>query len=348
MRWLLLSAVMSLAGVGWSQAVPASTFATPKQSGGAPTLRTSSTLVVLPTLVRSEAGDLVHTLGASDFRVLDNGVEQHVSVVATERQPVAIVVLMQTGGDAARQFASYAGLGSMLEALVGSSAHQVALVSFDSRPESQWGFTPEIDDLKDGFLHPEAGDSGAAIFDAVSFGIDLLKSQPAGTQRILLLLSQPSDAGSEMREADLVRRLGENNVMVYSLSFSPAKTWLKDQFTKPRHGNPPYKYGADGPTLIYTFNLSEPLLVALKAMQANVAAAVATLSGGENFEFAGRHQLEQELSDVANHIPNRYLLTFQPSSAAPGYHTLAVTLPGRADLKVAARTSYWATPPTAR
>lgn len=298
--------------------------------------------MLVPMLVQSTAGELIPDLQARDFRLTDNGVEQKVSVEAVEHQPLAVVVLMQTGGAAPRQFANYRNLTPVLEAMMGSSAYRVALVTFDSRPEEIWNFPPRVEGLTDAFTHPEAGDSGAAILDAVNYGIDLLQQQPANSRRIILLLSQAQDDGSKASAADVIRRLGESNTTIDSVSFSPEKQWLKDQFTKPRHGNPPYQLSPVQPPILGTFNLSAPIGVALKAMRTDAAAEIAALSGGEHMRFNNRLDLEAHLSALANHIPNRYTLSFRPSSQQPGLHSIEVqVLHQTQPLQVAARTSYW-------
>ena len=307
----------------------------------APTIRTGATLVIVPTLVLASEGTDLPTLGSRDFTVLDNGVKQKVVIDEAERQPLALLVLMQTGGAAPRQFANYAKLGTMLDALVTRPEDRVALVTFDSEPEDTWSFSGYVEDKKEAWEHPQAGDGGAAIFDAVSYGIEMLKKEPAGMRRVVLLLSQTHDAGSKVRADEVVRRLGESNVTIYSVGFSEEKTWLKDQFTKPRHENPPYVLSPNLPPLLHTFDLGTPLFTALSAMKANAAEEIAGLSGGEFFEFGGRKELEQELGTVANHIPNRYMLSFRPDSNAAGLHALRVWVPGHPELQVLARRSYW-------
>ena len=339
--------VLALGGVGTgAQTTPAPAAAPPGPPAAtqvAPTIRASSTLVVAPALVRSAAGELVHGLTAKDFRVLDDGVAQSVAVEEqTVRQPIALVVLLQTGGAASRQFANYAGMGTMLEAMVAGVGHRVSVVTFDSQPEEAWGFTVDVGGLRDAFVHPVAGDNGAAVFDAVSYGIHLLKEQPAEARRVILLVSQPQDDGSETKAEDVVRRLGENNVSILSVTFSPEAQWLKDEFTKERHGNKPYKYGADGPTLMGTFNLDGPLRVALKAMRTNAAASVAAMSGGEAVTFGNKDELERQMGVLANHLANEYVLSFQPTGKAGGFHALTVQVPGAAGARVSARLSYWA------
>jgi VWFA-related protein len=326
----------------------ASAFAQANPATAPPVIRSTANLVLVPTLVESPSGELIETLKASDFRLTDNGVAQRVAIEPIEHQPLAVVVLLQTGGAASRQFGNYAKLSTMLDYMMGSAAHQVALLTFDSQPETVTDFTANVGSLKDDLAHPQPGDGGAAVLDAVNAGIDQLRQQPPDRRRILILFSQPQDDGSHARIEDVVRQLGENNVTIYSVTFSPEATWLKDQFTKPRHGNRPYQLSPDQPPLIGTFDLGTPLGVALKAMRTNAAASVASLSGGECVSFGDQHDLERQLAILANHIPNRYLLSFRPTSDQVGFHALAVRVPGQPALQVSARSSYWLTAEPAR
>lgn len=309
-----------------------------------PVITSTTSLVVVPTLVRSPSGDLVHNLTARDFRLTDNGVVQTLRVEQIERQPLAVVVLMQTGGAAPRQFANYRNLTPMLEAMMGSSAYRVALVTFDSRPEEIWNFPPRVDGLSSAFTDPEPGDGGAAILDAVNLGIDLLVEQPPTSRRILLLLSQPQDDGSRAPAPDVIRRLEKSDTTVYSVAFSPEKAWLKDQFTKPRHENAPYQISPAQPLLLHTFDLGAPLTEAIRAMRHDAAAEIATLSGGEHLRFSNKADLEQRLTALANHIPNCYTLSFRPTSREPGFHAIRVEVvhPSEA-LDIDARAGYWST-----
>ena len=319
----------------------ASAHAQANRSAAPPTIQSTANLVLVPTLVQSPSGELVETLRASDFRLTDNGVEQKIAIEPIERQPLAVVVLMQTGGAASRQFGYYAKLGTMLDYMMGSSSHRVALLTFDSQPETVTDFTANVDSLKDELAHPQRGDGGAAILDAVNAGINQLKQQPPDRRRILILFSQPQDDGSSAHVEDVVRQLGENNVTIYSVTFSPETTWLKDQFTKERHENAPYQISPDQPPLLHTFDLGTPLGVALKAMRTNAAASVASLSGGESVTFGDQQDLDRQLAILANHIPNRYMLSFRPTSDRAGFHALVVRIPSQPALQVAARTSYW-------
>jgi VWFA-related protein len=296
--------------------------------------------VIVPALVRAPGGDLVPTLRASDFLLTDNGTAQAVSVDVTEHQPLAVVVLMQTGGAAVEQLSSYAKLGTMLSYVTANAPHEVALVEFDSQPEYGWDFTPKVEEIENGFRHPDPGDGGAAILDAVNYGIDLLSKQPPNDRRLILLISQTHDDNSHVRAEEIIRRLGENNITIECLTFSPEKAWLKDQFTKRRHENAPYQLSPALPPVLHTFNLGEPLGVAFRAMRKDTSATVAALSGGESLPFASKAELEQQLAILTNHLAATYTLSFSPSSKQPGFHALQLRIAGHPELQVSARTSY--------
>ncbi|HEY5382704.1 MAG TPA: hypothetical protein VIJ65_10635 [Acidobacteriaceae bacterium] len=312
-------------------------------SSQTPTITATSNLVIVPALVRGSSGGLLPTLHASDFVLTDNGVRQVVTLEDTEHQPRSVLVLLQTGAAAGEELPLYAKLGTMLSYLTANSAHRVALVEFDSQPEYVWDFTPDIADIEDGFTHPNAGDGGAAILDAMSYGINLLRKEPPTYRRIILLISQTHDDGSRVHAEDIVRRLGENNITIEGITFSPEKTWLKDQFTKPRHENAPYQLSPNLPPLLHTFDLGTPLSVAFSAMRKNTSAEVAVLSGGESLPFATKRDLDQQLALLANHFANTYTLSFRPTSKQPGFHSLQLRIVGHPEFQISARTSYWPT-----
>ena len=208
MRGLLVSLIL-LTGSAWSQ-----------QDAPA-TLRSNSTLILVPTLVRDADGNLAYSLTANDFLVTDDGVPQHVALEETEEQPLAFVVLMQTGGSAKKEFAAYRHLDTMLRELAEANPSRIAVVDFDSQPHLITPFSADLDalppELTDPPDDPEA--DGAAIFDGVAFALDLLKKQPAGMRRAILLISQPQDVGSQTKREDLIREMGETNTAIYSLTF---------------------------------------------------------------------------------------------------------------------------------
>jgi VWFA-related protein len=304
------------------------------------TLHTTTTLVVVPTLVQTPGKELVFSLTADDFVLTDNGVPQKVTLEEENKRPLSLVVLMQTGGDARGQFPSYAKLDTMLASLLGEAPNEVSIVNFDSRPEAASPFTSNVAEWRDAIDNPDVGDRGAAIFDSLEYGLDLLKKRAAGNRRAILLLSQGHDVGSKTALKDVVRDVGETNTAIYSVTFSAEKTAAREAFKSPGHYNPPLHVG-EGDYQAY-FNLSEPLRLILGAMSNNTSAEVATLSGGEWSSFDNGRELADDLGVLTNHLRNSYVLSFSPTSSEPGLHAIKVRLAHHPELLVSARSNYWA------
>src|SRR6202048_867722 len=147
------------------------------------TLRTTSTLIVVPTLVQTSAQDVVYNLSANDFSLKDNGIPQQIRLETAATQPLSLVVLMQTGGAAPLEFQHYRKLETMLASLLESGAasghppNTIAIVNFDSKPEAASPFTTNVAEWTDAIDHPDPGDRGAAILDALAYSLRLLEDQ---------------------------------------------------------------------------------------------------------------------------------------------------------------------------
>ena len=78
------------------------------QASQTPALSARSTLVLVPALVRTKAGDLIYTLTADDFVLTDDGVPQKLTLEEDSGgEPLALVVVIEIGGAGAREFNKY-------------------------------------------------------------------------------------------------------------------------------------------------------------------------------------------------------------------------------------------------
>jgi hypothetical protein len=82
-------------------------------------------------------------------------------------------------------------------------------------------------------------------------------------------------------------------------------------------------------------------LTARNALQTNTAESVAQLTGGEFFHFHDAKDLRVGLIGVSNDVPNRYVLSFRPTSLAPGMHALRLQVKDAPQLAIKARSEYW-------
>ena len=347
--------------LGWMPVALAQTSPPPPSPD--PVLSARSNLVLVPALVRTKSGELVFTLAARDFTITDDGVEEKVALEEnTDDEPLALVIAVETGGAGARQLDKYIHLATTIEAVVGGVPHKIAVVGFDSTPTLLQDFTSDLDVVDGAIRGLTPGNGGAAILDGLGFSIDLLRKQPPQYRRAILLLSETVDHGSHMKLDEAVRAISDTNTAIYSLGFSSSKSEIKDEASKLNNSEPGPPGGcmskdpnadADTNRAAQTWEcLSEiapPLraakmavLLTMNQLRRNVSESVAQLTGGEYFRFSNIRSLEKSLLTIANHVPNRYVLSFQPQSPHPGLHSIELRLKERHNLVVTARRSYWA------
>lgn len=298
-------------------------------SSQAPALRVTTTEVLVPTLVEKPDGEVLYGLKAKNFIVEDNGVAQKIHVQSEmDTAPVALVVAVELGGASVLEFGKLAKLGPLLELFLAAPGSEVALVGFDSTQYLIQDFTHSGGLVDEELKQLQPGDGGAAILDTVSYAVNLLQTQPQRYRRVLLLISERRDHGSKhTRPEQLLRQIGESDVLVLSVSFSPAEA----EFTHDVQDS-----GEDR-----TMNMLSPVIMAVNAFKKNVTKEIAQLTGGEYMTFSGAKRFEQRVVDAAAHMRNRYLITFSPSDPTPGLHTIKVRTVQDYGARIVARTNYW-------
>jgi VWFA-related protein len=301
-----------------------------------PNIRVQSNAVLVPTLVKDAQGHLVYGLTQKDFAIDDDGVEQGVRLDdSAESEPASVVVAIQTGRRAWREFARMRGIGSLLNSVLDQQQSQIALVEFDSHTHLVEDFTPEQGRIDEDVKKLQPGDNGAAIRDSIDFCVHLLEEQPVERQRVLLLVSENRDHGSHAAKTDqVVAAIGDSNTVIYALAFSPSLSQVLDT---ERGSNRDEAYWDAPPDIIGT------LLMARNAMKRNVTQAVAEMTGGEYELFTSRKTFEHHLVDFNNHLHGRYMLSFAPQRPQPGLHQIRVRLKQpSAGISILSRTTYWA------
>lgn len=164
---------------------------------------------------------------------------------------------------------------------------------------------------------------------------------------------------------DALRAVSDTNTSIYAIAFSSTASDVKHEASRFSSAQPGPAGGcfarnhkddpdtSDNPLIQFWDCLSElapPLrllkmaALATEGMRRNVPETVARLTGGEYFKLGNQKKLESDLMTISNHIPNRYILTFQPQNPHPGLHVLNLELKDYPQLRVTARTSYWAEP----
>jgi VWFA-related protein len=306
----------------------------PAPQGESTNLHVTTTEVLVPTLVEKHGGGILYGLKASDFVLQDNGVPQKIRVQEEmDTAPVALVVAVEQGGASVLEFDKLARMGPLLDIFLTDPRSQAALVGFDSEPHLLEDYTHNGDQINSDLEQLQPGDGGAAILDTVNYAVALLETQPKEFRRVLLLISEERDSGSKhTKPAQLIQRIGESDVLVLSVSFSPALAEFSHDVKDSDPGQA-------------TMSMVSTLVMAIKAFKKNVAKEVAVESGGEYTTFVGDKHFEARVMSAAKDARNRYLITFSPTDLTPGLHTIRVRMTQDYGARIVARANYWLAAP---
>jgi VWFA-related protein len=326
-------------------------------------VRVRSNLVMVPVFVNTKHGHPVFDLKANDFVLTDDGTVQLVALEEdTDSQPLAVAIVVETGGEGATHLADYQELDSILNAVVGNVEHRVAVVAFDGKPHLIVPFTSKTEDASNALASLSAGGHGAAILDAVTFAVGQLREQPAQYRRAIVLLSETIDQGSETKLNDALRLISDTNTAIYSFAFSSTRSAVSHEASKfgshdpgPEHGcfsrtgaDSEYEGHYSKQVLDCISQLAPPLrlatmtfLTARNSLRTNTAESLAQLTGGEFFHFRDARDLKVGLIALSNDIPNYYVLSFQPANPLPGLHALRVATKDRPQFVTRFRREYW-------
>ena len=341
-------------------APPGSVIAPPPDS--ATQIKVQSTLVTTPVTVISHAGEFVSDLDQPDFKILDNGVLQHIERFDISSDPIALVILVQTNNNVASLLGQIRPLGPIFSDLLLGPSGQAAVMTFSDRVQLVQDFTGDPAHLKAVLMNLQGFGLKARMNDAIMQALALLEARPkTGPQterRLIVVFSDGSDHGSENNQSEVVRRLTNDEVTLYGLHLSRVEALLRD---KPDNGAPMDPLDANvtrplGPgTVPTTTNASNtwgtpipgiPILTAAgetisSEFARNALEAYAGYSGGVYYSHWTKTALQDQLDRIASEVHNQYEIAYIPSTLSEtGFHRIEVRV-ARPNLKLRARAGYF-------
>jgi hypothetical protein len=196
-----------------------------------PLIRVPVRLVVAPTLVLSANGQVITGLDADKFDLLDNGRSQQFRL-DIEPEPPSVAIAIQANNAVSDYLPFVAKTGSVVESLLLGANGKAAVLSYGDDVKLIAAF--DSDDVGDAFAKLSASGRDARMFDAAERAIQILKTEPAGRARVLLLIGQPYDKGSTETLAKVMRDTAAENIQIYALVLPLAgKKFVADTFHFP-------------------------------------------------------------------------------------------------------------------
>jgi VWFA-related protein len=323
-----------------------------------PAFRTTVDVVVAPVTVLDEAGGFVNGLQPHQFHLYDNGKEQNISVDVSY-QPISLVIAIQANAGAETALAPIRKIGSLIEPLVIGEQGEAAVVKFDHRIETLQEFTNDSAKVGEALKKIKPGSTSSRMVDAVMTGVRMLRSRPQNRRRILLLISETRDYGSEGRAREALIEAQLSNVTIYAADMS---RFLNTLTAKPQPPRPdprppamtplPPNVPATPTTVIQTTGRGAraeflPLLLEIyrdvKAIfKSNPVEVFTKGTGGAEFGFVRQRGLEDAITRIGEELHSQYLITYNPSNKDEGgFHEITVTVAGRPNVEVRTRPGYW-------
>ena len=274
-----------------------------------PAFRSSVDLVTVPvTVTAREESWRVGGLGPSDFRILEDGVLQELSLVSHEPRALSICILLDSSPSMAstRQRFAIRTVDTLLASLAPDD--EATMVFFASKPRVAFPWTRGRDVRPVSWIEWRLS-LGTALIDAMKEGLRLIE-QASNPMPVVVIISDGGENASGTSLASLVATRRQSETMIYGIH-----TDL-----------PPSKFA---PPVNRAFTDFLPELVG------NSGGTVYQVRSAEAGESAARAFLEE--------LRSQYTLGFVPKRAPDGkYRTLKVESTNR-NVVIRHRAGYLAT-----
>src|SRR6266481_5613616 len=327
-------------------------------------------LVNTPVTVRDGRRDMVHNLEARDFRITDNGVTQRISHFDLGGDPLSMVILLETSSRIEPLLPQVRKTGILFTQTVMGPTGEAAVVSFNDSVDKLQDFTTNADLLENTIAHLGEGTSGSKLYDAMAVGVEMLSGRPqaaankSGRRRVMMILSEATDAGSEAKLGEVLRQAQLANVTIYSVGLSTTRAELqaKPKDTRPQitppgtFPLPPQPGVPQTPTSEENrYGNIDLLALAVWAVQHihdqvkdHALEVAATATGGAHLSTFKDRSIEKAIDEIGGELHSQYTISYAPSgSDAAGYHEIKVNVlrSDAKNLKVRARPGYYLATP---
>jgi VWFA-related protein len=366
-RWILAySSVLTVAMPMLGQAPSGPTTnqsATPAQQAPDMGIRARVSLVSTPVTVVNSEGELVSNLDEKDFQVTDNGVRQKITHFDLRSPPLSLVILIETSSRIASLLPEMRKTGIVFTNTVMGPQDEAAVVGFNDSVDNLEDFTIDHDRIQNTINKLKVGSEGSRLFDAIAMALEMvsrLRPQPTPDspqrQRIILIMSEGIDAGSETRLGTVLWQAQRSNVSIYCLGISTALAgWkappkeitphLTPQGIFPQPALPGSIQDPETEATRYGFGNLLHFVPNIKNQFANPLATAASRTGGQFIATFKGKSMEKAIDQIGAELHGQYSLTYQPmGTSETGYHQIKVHV-DREGLKVRARPGYYIAPP---
>lgn len=277
----------------------------PQKVEGMPTfsMHVATQLVTLDVGVLTKEGMFVPGLKKENFRVLEDGVPQNVSMFNQTQAPITAVMLVEFANNDIFYSFSYDSLvASYIFAQTLKKDDWIALITYDMRARILQDFTQDKQAIQGSIRMIQPGmamSSETNLFDALYDTLDRLETVEG--RKYIILVSSGRDTFSKKNLDQILKKVqASKDIAIYSISTGAALRNYLESRNAMRYLCP-----------ITDFSCSTTFAQADNQMK-----TFARMTGGRYYQPLFQGSFKDAFADIGNTIRNQYSLAYRPTNAA--------------------------------
>jgi VWFA-related protein len=319
--------------------------------------------VITPVTVVDHSGNIVNGLQSYQFHLSDNSKDQDIHVDISY-QPISLVVAIQANQGVESILPQVRRIPELLSQFIIGDQGKAAVMAFDHRLQVLQPFTSDSTKIDAAVKKVHAGSSTSRLTDAIGESVRMLSHEPKNRRRVVLLISETRDLGSEGKKREVLFSAEINNVEVYAVDMSRFVEVISGKSQKvprpdpmpatARQGTLPANVPATPTSVAQTFGqnggraeflplFKEVLRDVRDIFVDNPVELMTRGTGGKEYSFLSQRGLETAISDIGSELHSQYMITYTPNNASEaGFHEIEVAVTGvPRGTKVRTRPGYW-------
>jgi VWFA-related protein len=326
-------------------------------------IRVKVDLVSMPAVVHNSKGALVLDLDKKDFRIFDDGVEQRLEDFEIGGAPISLAIVVETSSRIEALLPAMRRTGILFTQTVVGADGDATVIGYNDQVDKLLDFTADEDAIEGTIKNLQQGTSGAKLYDALAEAVTALRSRPDSSRRVIVVLGEAVDTGSEDKLGRVLRDAQQSNIVIYSVGLSSTAAEVRGPTKQPSalSATPPGTFGLPpAPGTIQTPDTQaantggDANLLALAVWTVQHVTApirehpleLATIATGGLYESTLRDDsIEPAINSIGGELHAQYTLTYRPVGVGTsGYHEIRVQVRPRG-LKVRSRPGYYVESP---
>ncbi|MGD0666243.1 MAG: VWA domain-containing protein [Bryobacteraceae bacterium] len=333
-----------------------------QEQGTIPTIAVVVQNVLAPVLVYDRDGNFVNGLQPDQFHLMDNDKEQNIHVDVAF-QPISMVILIQANSAIEKMLPTINKIGNLIQPLILGTQGEAAVIAFDHRVRTLQEFTSDSDKITQAVRKIQPGSDSSHMIDATEQAIRMLQHRPQNRRRIILLIGETRDVGSEARGRETLINMQLSNIAFYAVDMSRLIEKLTAPPPMPRPDPLPpamyplpsnvpatpntvmQTYGTQGDSAQFVPLLLEIYRDAKAIFKRNPVEIFAGGTGGSQFSYYRRNGLEEAIARIGEELHSEYLLSYSPNNKMEaGFHQISVYVSSPMARRIQVRPGYWRAP----